>query len=277
MSSKHENISYFLKGSAMGQLDEKTALITGGGTGIGRAIAKRFHEEGAYVIISGRRRDKLSESEKSISPSGERIFSVVADITSDTDCINLIEATVKKAGRLDILVNNAGVMRFGQLHETPLVEWDLMIKTNAYGPWRLMVHAVPHMRQAGGGSVINLSSIAGIKAFPGTGIYSASKCTLQMLSQVMAMEVASDNIRVNCILPGLVEDTELAFPIVGKENVHAFWDRVRPLHPMGKSGKPKDIADAALFFASDQSSWITGVLLSVDGGRHMATNRQIEK
>ena len=147
---------------------------------------------------------------------------------------------------------------------------------NAYGPWRLMIHAVPHMRKAGGGSIVNLSSIAGIKSFPGTGVYCASKAAMQMISQVMAMEVAADQIRVNCILPALVEDTELAFPIVGEENVQAFWDKIRVLHPMGRSGKPNDIADAALFFASEQSSWITGTLLSVDGGRHMATNRLVD-
>lgn len=257
----------------MGQLEGKTAIITGGGTGIGLAIAKRFCDEGAFVVICGRRTEKLMEAAPHICPGGDKIYSVVADVTVEEDITRLVDVTVKKTGRLDILVNNAGVMRFGQLHETPIEEWDMMMGINAYGPWRLMIHAVPHMRKAGGGSIVNLSSIAGIKSFPGTGVYCASKAALQMISQVMAMEVAADQIRVNCILPALVEDTELAFPIVGEENVQAFWDKISVLHPMGRSGKPEDIADAALFFASEQSSWITGTLLSVDGGRHMATNR----
>ena len=260
----------------MGQLEGKIAIITGGGTGIGREIAKRFHDEGAFVVICGRRKEKLTEASHYISHDKERIFMIAADVTIEDDIERLVDVTVKKTGRLDILVNNAGVMRFGQLHETPLSEWDLMMKTNAYGPLRLMVHAVPHMRKAGGGSIINLSSIAGIKAFPGTGIYSTSKAALQMLSQVMAMECASDQIRVNCILPALIEDTELAYPIVGKDNIEEFWKKIRPLHPLGRSGKPSEIADAALFFASDQSSFITGTLLNVDGGRHMATNRVID-
>ena len=257
----------------MGKLDSKTALITGGGTGIGLAIAQRFHEEGAFIVICGRRKEKLSEAVKTISPNGERVHSVVADITIEDDIIRLIQETVKTAGRIDILVNNAGIMRFGKLHETPIDEWESMMKTNAFGPWRLMVHAVPHMRKAGGGSIINLSSISGIKALAGAGIYCTSKAALQMVSQVMSMETAADNIRVNLILPALVEDTELAEPIFGKENIPDFYNRLRNLHPMGRNGKPRDIADAALFFASEESSWITGVMLSVDGGRHLATNR----
>lgn len=257
----------------MGKLDGKVAIVTGGGTGIGRAIAKKFHEEGAFVVVCGRRREKLVESCGIISPSGERVLAIVADITSDDNIHHLLEETVERTGRIDIVVNNAGVMRFGKLEETPVSEWDLMMKTNVYGPWRLMVQALPWMRRTGGGSIINLSSIAGIKAFPATGIYCASKAALQTISQVMAMEAASDHVRVNCILPALVEDTELAEPIFGAENIPDFWNRMRPLHPLGRNGKPADIANAALFFASDESAWITGTLLSVDGGRHMATNR----
>ncbi len=257
----------------MGKLDSKTALITGGGTGIGLAIAKKFHSEGAFVVICGRRAQVLKEAEREIAPDGERVFSVTGDVMKEDDIVRMVEETAAKAGGIDILVNNAGIMRFGQLHETPIEEFHAMMNTNVFGPWRLMVHTAPHMKEAGGGSIINLSSIAGIKAFPGTGVYCTSKAALQMVSQVMAMEGAPDKIRVNLILPALVEDTELANPIFGKEGVPDFYDRLRPLHPLGRNGKPKDIADAALFFASDDSEWISGVMLNVDGGRHLATNR----
>lgn len=257
----------------MGLLEGKTALITGGGTGIGREIAKKFYDEGAAVVLCGRRKEKLDEAVAAIAPDGARAHAIPADITREEDIVRLIDETVAATGRLDILVNNAGVMRFGALHETPSEEWDLMMKTNAFGPWRVMVHAVPRMKEAGGGAIINLSSISGIKALPGAGVYCTSKAALQMVTQVMAMETAADNIRVNLILPALVEDTELANPIFGVENIPAFYDRLRSLHPMGRNGKPKDIADAALFLASEQSSWITGVMLNVDGGRHLATNR----
>jgi meso-butanediol dehydrogenase/(S,S)-butanediol dehydrogenase/diacetyl reductase len=257
----------------MNRLDGKVAIVTGGGTGIGRAIAQRFHEEGAFVSVFGRRQEKLEESCRIISPSGERVLAVAGDITSEADIHRLVDATVQRAGKIDIVVNNAGVMRFGKLEETPVAEWDAMMKANAFGPWRLMALVLPVMRRNGGGSIVNLSSLAGIKAFPGSGIYCASKTALQTLSQVMAMEAAPDKVRVNCILPALVEDTELANPIFGPENIPAFWERLRPLHPLGRNGKPEDIAGAALFFASDESEWITGTLLSVDGGRHLATNR----
>jgi len=194
----------------------------------------------------------------------------------EEDIRRLLEETAQKTGRIDIVVNNAGVMRFGKLHETPVREWDLMMRTNTFGPWRVMVNAAPYLRKSGSGSIINISSLAGIKSFPGSGVYCASKAALQVISQVMAMEAAADHIRVNCILPALVEDTELAIPIFGEQNVGAFWDRLRPLHPLGRNGKPEDIANAALFFASEQSEWITGTLLNVDGGRHMATNRPME-
>lgn len=257
----------------MGQLEGKTAIVTGGGTGIGRAIAKRFHDEGAFVTIAGRRNEKLVETSKAIAPDGERVLCVPADITVEEDIKRLLAAAAEETGRIDVLVNNAGVMRFGQLTEAPVGDWDLMMRTHAWAPWRLMVHVLPYMKAGGGGSIINISSIAGIKAFPGAGIYCASKAALQVLSQIAAMENASDNVRVNCILPALVEDTELANSAVGAENVPKLWDKLRPLHPMGRSGKPADIADAALFLASEQSSYMTGVLLNVDGGRHMATNR----
>ncbi|MBN1293537.1 MAG: SDR family oxidoreductase [Candidatus Latescibacteria bacterium] len=257
----------------MGQLERKTAIITGGGTGIGRAIAKRFHNEGATVLICGRRMNMLKETAESIDPNSPRILCVKTDVTDEKEIEHLYKSAMSKSGRIDILVNNAGVMRFGSLAETPLDDWDLMMKTNTWGPWRLMVNVLPYMKKAGGGSIINISSIAGIKSYPGAGIYCASKAAMQVISQVVAMENAGDNIRVNCILPAVVEDTELSNPIFGEENVPAFWDKLRPLHPLGRNGKPDDIAEAALFFATDQSSWITGTLLNVDGGRHMATNR----
>ena len=261
----------------MDKLTGKTAVITGGGTGIGRAIAKRFHEEGASALICGRRPQKLEEAAKFISPEGKRIHTVAADVTREDDIRRLIDEAVKVTGRLDILVNNAGFMRFAALEDVAPDEWDAMIAVNVTAPWRLMVHVLPHMRKAGGGSIINISSIAGLKAFPGSGAYCTSKAALQMVSQVMAMEAAKDNIRVNLIAPAVIEGTEIADPVYGPENVaHDFYDRLRPLHPLGRNGRSEDVAEAALFFASQSSSWVSGVILNVDGGRHLATNRPPE-
>jgi meso-butanediol dehydrogenase/(S,S)-butanediol dehydrogenase/diacetyl reductase len=258
----------------MGQLDGKTAIVTGGGTGIGLAIAERFHKEGASVVICGRREDKLREAAAGIAENRDRFSWIPADVTVEDDIEKLLAFAAQKTGRIDILVNNAGVMRFGTLAESNPSMWDLTMKLNVFAPWRLMVAALPYMKKAGGGSIVNISSIAGIKAFPGAGIYCASKAALQSLSQVMAMEAAPERIRVNIICPAVVEDTELAVPIFGAK-VSDFYDTMRPLHPLGRNGKPVDIAEAALFLASDQSSWITGVILPVDGGRHLSTNRPV--
>lgn len=258
----------------MGLLDGKTAIVTGGGTGIGLAIAGRFHQEGAYVVICGRREDKLKEAAAGIPGNRDRFSWIRADVTVESDIERLMSFAAKKTGKIDVLVNNAGVMRFGTLPDSDPGMWDLTMKINVFAPWRLMVAALPHMKKAGGGSIVNISSIAGIKAFPGVGIYCASKAALQSLSQVMAMETAPERIRVNLICPAVVENTELAAPIFG-EKVPDFYSTMRPLHPLGRNGKPVDVAEAALFLASDQSSWITGVILPVDGGRHLSTNRPV--
>lgn len=257
----------------MGQLDGKTAIITGAAGGIGLAIAQLFHREGAGVVVCDRKADRLADSGKQISPKGERILIVQADVTLEGDIQEAVSQTVEHFGGINILVNNAGFLRIGKLEQADHIAWRDVMRTNAYAPWQFMVAVLPEMRKAGGGSIINISSINGIKAFPGMGIYSASKAAQQMLSQVMAMEVAEDNIRVNSILPGLVEDTEFLYEEIGKENLPEFFASLRSLHPLGRNTKPKDVADAALFLASDQSEFISGVLLNVDGGRHLATNR----
>jgi NAD(P)-dependent dehydrogenase (short-subunit alcohol dehydrogenase family) len=194
-------------------------------------------------------------------------------VTLEDNIQKVVSQAIGYFGGINILVNNAGFLRIGKLEQADHIAWRDVMRTNAYAPWQFMVAVLPEMRKAGGGSIINISSINGIKAFPGMGIYSASKAAQQMLSQVMAMEVAEDNVRVNSILPGLVEDTEFLYEEIGKENLPDFFASLKSLHPLGRNTKPEDVADAALFLASDQSEFITGVLLNVDGGRHLATNR----
>jgi NAD(P)-dependent dehydrogenase (short-subunit alcohol dehydrogenase family) len=257
----------------MNLLTGKVALITGGGTGIGLAIARRFYLEGASLMICGRREDLLKHAVAQMSPERSRLAYWVADLTREKDIKTLVAATIAKFRRIDILVNCAGIMRYGKLDEAGQADWDLQMSINTYAPWRLSKEVAPHMGSDQGGSIINISSIAGNKAYPNAGVYCTSKAALQMLSQVMAMELAERQIRVNILCPGMVEDTELVDPMIKREDIAAFYAKIRPLHPLGRSGKPSDIASAALFFASDESSWITGAILPVDGGRHMATNR----
>jgi len=262
-----------MSSSQNNELKGRVAIVTGGGTGIGLAIARRFRDEGAAVIICGRREEKLLEAVEKIGGGAGGLHAIRADVTRTEDIHRVVRFAEERAGRIDILVNNAGFMRFGTLEETGPAMWDEMMKTNAFAPWQVTKAVLPAMRRAGGGSIINISSISGHKALPGAGLYCTTKAALQMLSQVFAMELAPENIRVNVICPAAVEETELAHPIFGPGRVSEFYDVMRGLHPLGRNGKPQDVAEAALFLASDRSAWITGILLPVDGGRHLSTNR----
>ncbi len=251
-------------------LKGKTAIVTGAGTGIGRAIASRLHAEGARVVLAGRRRDKLDETAHLL---GDRTLVVPTDVTAPAQVQALADAAAKfGGGRVDILVNNAGVMRFAPLAQADEAHWQEMMDVNCWGPRRLMAAVLPAMR-VGGGSIVNIASIAGEHAFPGAGAYGAAKRALRHISQVLAMEEAAHGIRVNVICPGVVQDTELLKGAVPPDRQAQFLTTFANLHPLGRNGQPDDVADAVLFFASDQSRWITGAVLPLDGGRHLATNR----
>jgi NAD(P)-dependent dehydrogenase (short-subunit alcohol dehydrogenase family) len=181
-------------------------------------------------------------------------------------------ATEFGQGRIDILVNNAGVMRFAPFQQADEAHWQTLMDVNCWGPRRLMTAVLPAMRGAGG-SIVNIASIAGEHAFPGAAAYGAAKRALRHISQVLAMEEAAHGIRVNVICPGVVEETDLLEGAVPPEKQAGFLTTFANLHPLGRNGKPDDVADAVLFFASSMSRWITGAVLPLDGGRHLATNR----
>ena len=257
----------------MGLLSGKVAIITGGGTGLGRAIAKRFADEDARVVICGRRMEKLVETAGLIGVQGENVLPLPCDVTDQAQILGLVKTVMGKFDGIDVLVNNAGVMRFGELCSSDEQTYELMMRTNVWAPWRFSVAVVPHMKQRGGGSIVTISSIAGLKAMSGAGLYCTSKAAVQVISQTLALEHAADHIRVNVICPALVEDTELAVPIVGAEGMEEFYNKLKPLHPLGRNGRPDDVADATLFFACEQSRWITGTILPLDGGRMLTSNR----
>jgi NAD(P)-dependent dehydrogenase (short-subunit alcohol dehydrogenase family) len=257
----------------MGSLDGWTALVAGGGTGIGLAIAKRLHEEGAYLFICGRREEKLRAACSLISPTGEAVCSVTSDLTRGDDVARVVRTVAEKRGGLDVLVNCMGIMRFGKLESLAPEALREMLAVNTIAPWQLSAAVLPLMRVRGAGSIVNISSISGMRPFEGSGAYCISKAALIMMSQVMALEVAADNIRVNTICPGMVEDTELGDAIFAADQVAASYARFRSTHPLGRNGKPFDVAEAALFFASPRSSWVTGSVMPLDGGRHLTSNK----
>jgi NAD(P)-dependent dehydrogenase (short-subunit alcohol dehydrogenase family) len=241
-------------------LHDTTAIVTGAGTGIGRAIAARLHGQGARVVLAGRRRDRLEQTAAALGEERTRV--VPTDVTVPDQVRALAEAAAEFGrGRIEVLVNNAGAMRFAPFEQADEAHWINMMDVNCWGPRRLMTAVLPAMRAAGE------------HAFPGAAAYGGAKRALRHISQVLAMEEAAHGIRVNVICPGVVEDTELLDGAVPTEKQAQFLTTFAAVHPLGRNGKPDDVADAVLFFASPMSRWITGAVLPLDGGRHLATNR----
>ena len=257
----------------MGTFEGRTALVTGGGTGIGRAVARRLHGEGAFVVICGRRREKLEQACAAIAAGGERIAAVPADLTREDDVLAVAQAIAARGQGLDVLVNAAGIMRFGRLEALDPAQMKSLFYINAFAPWRVAVSVLPFLRQRGGGAIVNIASISGLRPFEGSGAYCMSKAALIMLTQVMALELAGEGIRVNAICPGMVEDTGLGDDVFSPRQVSASYDRFRALHPLGRNGTPDDVADAVLYLAGESGAWVTGAILPLDGGRHLTTNR----
>ena len=243
------------------KLKNKVVLVTGGSRGIGKAIAELFVREGAKVIIISKNEKKLQQTAKEIGCS----FFVKGDIKNEKDVKNIINQIIKKFGRIDILVNNAGILpKMKQLHEISEKEWNEIIDVNLTGQFRVTKIVIPHMKKTGG-SIINMSSDAGLKAFENfyADAYVAAKAAMIMLTKSWALEYASDNIRVNCICAAVVDtDMTSSFWLDTKDKRKSTSEA----HPIGRIGTGKDIANAALYFASDDSSWTTGAILPVDGG-----------
>ncbi len=247
------------------RLKNKVAIITGGGSGIGEAIAKLFAKEGAKVTITGRRKEKLEEVVKSIERSGGHALAVPGSVTVEEDVQNAVTSTIRTFGRIDILVNNAGNLFYaGPLHETTDKIWDETIDLFLKGVFRFTRAVIPQMLKQGGGSMINISTTAGLKAIPGfpAHAYAAAKAGVVMLTKTVAIQYAKDQIRCNCICPAGV-DTPGVAGLTSDPKSREWFDSI---HPVGRMGRPEEIAQAAIYFASDESVWTTGAILPVDGG-----------
>lgn len=242
------------------KLSEKVVVVTGGSRGIGSAIAKLFSENGAKVVITSQDSQRLKKASSEIPNS----YGIVADIRKKDQVKNVIDKTIEKFGKLDILVNNAGIFpKIKRLHEIDEDEWNEVLDVNLTGQFRFTKEAIPYLQKTSG-SIINISSDAGLKAYQGfnADAYSASKAALILLTKCWALEYAKDKIRVNCICPGVV-DTDMTKPFMKTEKDVEFMNNE---HPIGRIGQPIEVGNAALYFASDESSWTTGAVLTVDGG-----------
>ncbi len=250
----------------MTRLSGKVAVITGGGTGIGRAIALAFVKEGAKVGVVGRRREKLDETVEAVRDARGEAISLVCDVTNGQNARQALTDTEKEFGHVNVLVNNAGVLSVSTIESVSEEEWDRLMATNLKGPFLMCRAALPAMRRAGGGSIVNVSSILGLVAMKDRAAYCASKGGVTMLTKAMAIDHAHERIRVNCICPSIVE-TELVRDLFSADEAgqRAREARLATL-PLGRFGKPMDIAELAVFLASEESSWMTGTAIPLDGG-----------
>ncbi len=243
------------------KLQDRVAIITGAGSGIGQATAELFAREGAAVIVADNREKRANATVDRISEAGGRAAASVVDVTSTADVQRMVNDALQTYGRLDILYNNAGTIRPGKAPDLDEADWDIVLNTNVKAIFLGAKYAIPQMRD--GGAIVNTASISGITADPASIAYGASKAAVINLTRCLAVDHAGDGIRVNCICPGVIATPPVLRWIFVDE---ADRQRIAKMHPLGRMGQPEDIANAALFLASDDASFITGEALVVDGG-----------
>jgi NAD(P)-dependent dehydrogenase (short-subunit alcohol dehydrogenase family) len=243
------------------RLQGKTAVVTGAGSGIGKAIAFAFAQEGARCVLVGRTESRLKAAAKEIGGSP---IVCTADVNKDVAKIRaLVE---ERFGKVDTLVNNAASLIAGTVESHTEAEWNETFETNVKAPWLLTKALLPLMRTAGGASIINISSVLGLVGAKNRVAYAASKGAITLMTKAIALDHAHENIRCNCICPGIVE-TELVEKFITQAPDPDLARQHRTaLHPLGRFGKPEDIASCAVFLASDESSWVTGAAFPIDGG-----------
>jgi len=243
-------------------LKGKIAIVTGASSGIGRSIALYLAKAGADVTLAARRVERLEELAKEIEKMGQRALSIQTDVTKKEDIQKMITETVKKFGRVDILVNNAGVLDFKNFLEIDDESWNKILNVNLRGYFWTAQEAAKEMVKKKYGKIINIASIAGLAAFPQITVYNISKAAVIMLTKSMAAELGPFNINVNTIAPGVIETEMTEAMLKDEKTVSGFLAKI----PLGRFGKPEDIASVALFLASDLSSYMTGETVVVDGG-----------
>jgi NAD(P)-dependent dehydrogenase (short-subunit alcohol dehydrogenase family) len=248
-------------------LKNKVALITGGSSGIGMAIAERFLKEGAKIAIGGRSKERCDTAQKQLKTIvADAVYSVTGDVSKWDDAQKMVERTVKRFGRIDILINNAGIYLEKRIEETTEDEWDQVININLKGVFLCSKAVYPHFKNQGGGTIVNMSSDSGVSGNPCEAAYCASKGGVTNLTRAMALDYAKENIRVNAICPAVINTPMLQKEVDMQENKEAYLKEMDELHPIGRVGRPEEVAFAVLMVASDEASFITGANIPVDGG-----------
>lgn len=248
------------------------ALVTGATSGIGQAVARRFARDRASLTLVGRNTVALDAITAELGRNGCQTRAVVSDVVAADAPSRIVGAAVEAFGGLDALVNAAGVFAGGTMQATDDAAWDNMLDVNVSAPFRLMREAAPHLA-ASRGAIVNISSIAGLRSFPGIVAYCVSKAALDQLTRCAALELAPQQVRVNAVNPGVVV-TNLHRRSGMSEDVYAaFLERAKETHPLGRAGSSEEIAELIWFLCSEKSAWITGETISIDGGRHLTCLR----
>ena len=251
------------------KLEGKVAIITGGGGGIGAAISERYVKEGAKILITGRRQSVLESMAKKLPVGSVEIFA--GDVSKEEDVKGMVEAAVKFGGKLDILVNNAGISMIGSVTDISMENWHKTLSINLTGPLMMMKAAIPHMIEAGGGSIINIASVGGLRCLPERPAYCTTKAGLIMLTKQAALDYGKHNIRCNVVCPGGVktEMTKADFGQVGKMigmETDAFVKEISTEMPLKRFADIHEMGGICTFLASEDSSFMTGAELVIDGG-----------
>ena len=253
-------------------LEGKVALITGGGTGIGAAITKRFVAEGAKVCITGRRLEMLDKLAQSL-PAGQ-VATCAGDVSMYEDVEQMVAKTLEMEGRIDVLVNNAGIDPGGTVTDMDEALWRTVIEVNLTGPFLTMKATIPHMIKAGGGSIINISSLGGLRCLPGMVAYGTAKAGLNHLTRQAALDYGPQNIRCNAVCPGatrteMLEEALTPLTEVLKTDVDGVFDCISSNVPLKRVASPDEITGICTYLAGDDSSFMTGSVLLIDGGSHI--------
>lgn len=250
----------------MALLDEKVVLITGGSKGLGFATALEFARNGATVTITGRGQDALDGACAAAAAQGIALEAIQGDVSDEADCRRTVDAVLAAHGRVDVLFNNAGVLFAGNAWETTPEVWDLTMSVNVRGTWLMSRTTIPHMLERGAGAIINNCSVLGLKACPGAAAYNTSKGAIAQMTRSMSLELAGTGIRVNAICPGTIVTPMVADIFAGAPDPAAAEGFFLSQHPVGRFGTEEEIAKACLLLAQDGMDFMTGSMLSVDGG-----------
>ncbi|HUN67134.1 MAG TPA: SDR family oxidoreductase [Bacteroidota bacterium] len=247
-----------------GEFENRVIVVTGASSGIGRAVAKLACERGAYISAVARREFELRNLAGTLDPS--RMEVIAADVTHDGDRQKIIQQTIKRFGGIDVLVNAAGIIGNGTIESTSLDQWDRMMDVNLRSLFRLSQLALPSLIQRKG-NIVNLSSVTGVRSFPNVLAYCVSKSGVDQLTRCAALELGPKGVRVNAVDPGVVVTNLHRNSGMDEESYSRFLEHSKTTHPIGRVGKPEEVAELILFLASDRAGWITGGSFSIDGGR----------